>query len=119
PSVAGEVIGVRMGLQHADEPDVVMFRFRQHRLDVKGRVDDDRHTLVLVADEVTGAAQVVVQELLEEHGATLAPVTAMNPKAAPMLWLRPRPARAPRRAGAGRTSRSRRGRRASARRASG
>jgi hypothetical protein len=36
---------------------------------------------VLIADEVTGTAEVVVQELLEEHAATLPPVAAMNPKA--------------------------------------
>jgi hypothetical protein len=91
-SVAGDVIGVRVRLEDAHEPDLAAFRLRQYRLDVVGRVDDDRDALLLVADEVAGATQIVVQELLEEHGATLPPASAMYPKAAPV--------RAPRRAGA-------------------
>ena len=83
-SVAGDVIGVRVRLEDADEPDVATLGLRQHRLDVVGRVDDDRDAGVLVADEVAGAAQIVVQELLEEHGATLPPASAMYPKAAPV-----------------------------------
>ena len=66
-SVAGDVIGVRVRLEDADEPDLAAFRLRQYRLDVVGRVDDDRDALVLVADEVAGAAQIVVQELLEQE----------------------------------------------------
>ena len=115
-SVAGDVIGVRVRLDDADEPDVAAFRLRQHRLDVVRRVDDDREAGVLVADEVAGAAEIVVQKLLEEHGATLPPASAMYPKAAPAGQGRRLPARAPRRAAAARTSRSRGGRRASARR---
>src|SRR3954449_6874300 len=106
-----------MCLDDADEPDLAASRLRQHRLDVIRRVDDDRDAGVLVADEVAGAAQIVVQELLEEHGATLPPAPAMYPKAAPLG--RRLPARAPRPAAASRTSRSRAGRRASARRSSG
>ena len=83
PSVTGDVIGVRVGLEDADEPNTVMLRRREHRLDVVGRIDDDRDTGVLVTDEVGGAAQVVVQELLEKHGATVPPASAMYPKAAP------------------------------------
>lgn len=114
--VTRDVVGVRVRLEHADEADAAVLRLRQHRLDVVGRVDDDRDALVLVADEVTGAAQVVVQELLEQHGATVPPASAMYPKAPSAAAGRARPGRAPRRAAAGRTSRSRTGRRASARR---
>ena len=52
PSVAGDVIGVRVRLEDADEPDVAALRLRQHRLDVVRRIDDDRDARVLVADEV-------------------------------------------------------------------
>ena len=93
--VAGDVIGVRVRLEDADEPDAAALGLRQHGLDVVRRVDDDRDAGLLVADEVRGAAQVVVQELLEQHGATLPPVSAMYPKAAPGAR-----ARAPRRAAA-------------------
>src|SRR3954453_2332753 len=115
--MARDVIGVRVGLEDADEPDFAAFGLRQHGLGVVRRVDDDRDAGVLLADEGAGAAQIVVQELLEEHGATLPPASAMYPKAAPLG--RRLPARAPRRAAASRTSRSRAGRRASARRSSG
>ena len=83
PSVTGDVIGVRVRLEHADEPDVAAFGLRQHRVDVVRRVDDDRDAGVLVADEVRGAAQIVVEELLEQHGATVPPASAMYPKAPP------------------------------------
>src|SRR6476646_5138902 len=99
-SVARNVVGVRVRLENADQPNVVAVRGREHGVDVIGRVDDDRDAGVLVAHEVRGAAQIVVQELLEEHGATLPPAPAMYPKAAPAGFPRPRPARAPRRAGA-------------------
>jgi hypothetical protein len=84
PAVARDVIRMRVRLEDADEPDTLAFRLRQHGLDRIGRVDDDRDACVLVADEIRGAAQVVVQKLLEQHGATLTPVAAMNPKAAPV-----------------------------------
>jgi hypothetical protein len=82
-SVTRDVIGVRVCLEDADEPDLMAFRRRQQRLDVIRGVDDDRNAAVLVPDEIRGAAQVVVQELLEQHGATLPPASAMYPKAAP------------------------------------
>ena len=100
PSVTGDVVGVGVRLEHADEADAPALRLRQHRLDEVRRVDDDRDALVLVADEIAGAAQVVVQELREEHGATLPPASAMYPKAPPAGPPRARPARAPRRAAA-------------------
>src|SRR5690348_15833709 len=94
----------------SDEPDAMMFSPGPQRVDVVGRIDDDREALVLVTDEGTGAAQIVVQELPEEHGATQAPASAMYPKVPPAR------AHAPRRAPAARTSRSRTGTRWSARR---
>jgi hypothetical protein len=84
PAVTGDVIRMGVRLEDADEPDTLALRLRQHGLDRIGRVDDDRDACVLVADEIRGAAQVVVQKLLEQHGATLTPVAAMNPKAAPV-----------------------------------
>jgi hypothetical protein len=84
PAVTRDVIRVRVRLEDADEPDTLALRPRQHGLDRVRRVDDDRDACVLVADEIRGAAQVVVQKLLEQHGATLTPVAAMNPKAAPV-----------------------------------
>jgi hypothetical protein len=82
PAVTGDVIRMGVRLEDADEPDTLALRLRQHGLDRVRRVDDDRDACVLVPDEITGAAQVVVQKLFEQHGATLTPVAAMNPKAA-------------------------------------
>ena len=66
-SVPRDVVCVRVRLDDADEPDVAPLRLREDCLDCVGRVDDDRNAGVLIADEVTGAAQVIVQELLEEE----------------------------------------------------
>ena len=51
-AVAGDVVGVRVRLEHADEADVAARRLLQQRLDRVRRVDDDRDAGVLVADEV-------------------------------------------------------------------
>ncbi len=51
-AVAGDVVGVRVRLEHGDEPDPVKGTLIQIRLDCVGRIDDDGHTGVLVADEV-------------------------------------------------------------------
>ncbi len=73
-AVARDVVGVRVRLDDADEPDVAPLCFLDDRLDRVRRIDDDRHAGVLVPDEVAGAAEIVVQELLEEHRPTLPPV---------------------------------------------
>ena len=48
-------------------PDAAPLRLLEERLDREGRVDDDRDPRVLVADEVRRAAEVVVDELREDH----------------------------------------------------
>ena len=77
-AVAGDVVGVRVRLQHADEAHAPPLRLLQHGLDRVRRVDDDGDAGMLVTDEVGGAAQIVVQELLEQHGPTLTPAPATN-----------------------------------------
>ena len=66
-AVAGDVVGVRVRLEHADEPYPAPLGLERGRLDREWRVDDDGDPFVLVADEVRGAAEVVVQELREDH----------------------------------------------------
>jgi hypothetical protein len=51
-AVSRDVIGVRVRLEDADEPDTLPFRLRQHRFDVVRRIDDHRDARMLVADEV-------------------------------------------------------------------
>src|SRR3954449_7634392 len=67
-SVTRDVVCVRVSLERTDEHDVVALRLGEHRLDVVRRIDDYPNAGTLVANQVRGAAQVVVQELLEEHG---------------------------------------------------
>ena len=68
PSVSGEVVGVRVRLDRADDVDVALRGFGEVLLDREGRIDDDRVTGTGIADEVGGAAERVVDELREDHG---------------------------------------------------
>ena len=66
-SVAGEVVGVGVRLEHADQPHVLSRASLEVLLDRVRRVDDHRCPLVLVADQVRRAAEAVVDELVEDH----------------------------------------------------
>ena len=68
PPVAGEVIGVRVGLDRADDAHVALRGLVEVLLDREGRVDDDRVARSRVADEIRGASERVVDELREDHG---------------------------------------------------
>ena len=68
-AVAGEVVGVRVRLDDADDLDAALIRLRQHALDRVRRIDDRGDACFLVTDQVRRAPEIVVQELLEEHGA--------------------------------------------------
>ena len=67
PPVPGHVIGVRVRLEDAHDPHVVPGRLLEVLLDRVGGVDDDRFARVLVPDEIGGAAEIVVDELPEQH----------------------------------------------------
>src|SRR5919201_2828751 len=71
PAVAGDVVGVRVRLEDALDPDVPAGRLLEVRLDRVGRIDDDRDARVLVTDEVRAATEPLVHELTEEHAPTL------------------------------------------------
>ncbi len=66
-AVARDVVGVRVRLEHPHEPDAVARGLLEVRLDRVGRIDHDGDAGLLVSDEVRGAAEVVVDELAEEH----------------------------------------------------
>ena len=51
-AVAGDVVGVRVRLEHGDELEPAAGALIQILLDRVGRIDDDGHSGVLVADEV-------------------------------------------------------------------
>ena len=68
PAVAGDVIGVGVRLEYADKLDLVLRRRVQILLDGESGIDDDRLPRLLVADEIRGAPEIVVDELSKEHG---------------------------------------------------
>ena len=71
--VARHVVGVRVRLEHAHDPHAGLGGGREVRLDRERGVDHDRLARVRVADEVRAAAEVVVDELAEEHARTVTP----------------------------------------------
>ncbi len=68
PPVTRDVVGVRVGLEHADDAHLPPLRLGEQRLDRIRRIDRHRLVCAFAADQVGGAPEVVVQELLEEHG---------------------------------------------------
>ncbi len=78
PAVPGDVVGVRVRLEDGRQPDAASLRLFEVLLDPVCGVDYDRNAGVLVTDEVGGAAEIVVDELLEQHRSTLAPDTAIS-----------------------------------------
>ena len=68
PTVAGEVIRVRMRLDHPDEADVASVGLLEILLDRESGIDDHCVARARVADEVRGTAERVVDELGEDHG---------------------------------------------------
>jgi copper transport protein len=80
PAVPGDVVGVCVSLEDADDPDVAAGGIIQQRFDCVRRIDRDRTTGVLVADDVRGTTEIIVDELAEKHGPKLPLPTAMSPE---------------------------------------
>ena len=67
PAVSRDVVGVVVGLEHVLDPDAVQPAEPQVGLDDPLRVDHRGDARAGVADQVGGAAQVLVQDLAKEH----------------------------------------------------
>ena len=67
PTMPGKVVGVGVGLDDADDLDPALRRRREHGRDRVRGIDDHGDAGILVADQVGRTAEVVVQELLEQH----------------------------------------------------
>ena len=67
--VPRDMVGVGVRLERAHDPDVEPLGLRERPLDRERRVDDERLARLLAPDEVRRAAEVVVQQLREQHGA--------------------------------------------------
>ena len=71
PAVAGDVVGVVVRLQHVLDPHPVQSGEVPVGVDVPLRVDHGGDAGVAVGDQVGGAAEVLVDDLAEEHWAVL------------------------------------------------
>ncbi len=78
PTVSGDVVGVCVRLDRPDDPHPAPLGLLQDRLDRERRVDDCRDRGVFVTHEITRTAQIVVQELVEDHDPTVAPGPAID-----------------------------------------
>ena len=67
PAVAGDVVGVVVGLQHVLDPHPVQAGEVDVGVDVPLRIDHRGDAGRRVADQVGGAAEVLVDDLSEEH----------------------------------------------------
>ena len=85
PAVAGDVVGVRVRLDGADDPKAAPLRLGEQWLDLERGVDERGDSRLLVADQVTRAPEIVVQELVEDHDATVAPGVAISPEVRQVL----------------------------------
>ena len=67
PSVAGHMVGVRVRFEHTLEPHPFPLGRFEILVDREGRIDHDRLAGGIVADQVGGAAKIVVDELAKKH----------------------------------------------------
>ena len=68
PPVAGDVVGVVVGLQHVADPHPVQAGQAPVGIDVPLRVDHGGDARFAIGDQVGGAAEILVDYLTEEHG---------------------------------------------------
>ncbi len=66
-AMSGDVIGVVVGLEDVSDADAEVARELQVLVDLETRIHDRRDALVLVADEVGRAPQIVMYQLSEDH----------------------------------------------------
>ena len=66
-SVAGDVVGVRVRLEHPHDPDGLVLGDLQVLLDRVSGIDHERLARGGIADQVGGAAEIVVDELAKQH----------------------------------------------------
>ncbi len=75
-AMAGDVIGVVVGLKYVLDRYPGIASQREVLVDLEPRIDDRGVTRLLVADEIGGASKIVVGDLAEDHAATSAPSTS-------------------------------------------
>ena len=66
--VSRDVVGVRVRLERARDLHALLLGRCEVLLDRVGGIDDNRLLRLLIADEIRRAAEIVVDELPEDHG---------------------------------------------------
>ena len=66
-AVTGDVVGVVVGLEHVVDAHAEVAGELEVVVDLEPRVDHGRRARRVVADEVRGAAEIVVRDLAEYH----------------------------------------------------
>ena len=74
PPVPGEMVGVRVRLEHPHDAYAQALRLLEIRLDRVRRVDDHRLAALLIADQIGRAAEILVDALMEDHCKTTVPM---------------------------------------------
>ena len=100
PAVPRDVVRVVVGLEHVVDRDTEVARELEVLADLEAGVDHRGHAGVVVANEVGGAAEVVVDDLPEDHAAIIATARRLEtriiltilggrvaPRPAPLLLL--------------------------------
>ena len=67
PAVPGDMVGVRVRLDRPDDPETPALGLLEQRLDREGGIDEHGNAGFFVSHEVTRAAEIAVQELVEDH----------------------------------------------------
>ena len=76
--MAGDVVGVRVRLDRSYDPKPAPLGLVEQRLDRKRRIDEHGDAGFVVSHEVTRTSEIAVQELVEDHDATVAPGPAIT-----------------------------------------
>ncbi len=84
--VPGDVVGVVVGLEHVLDRDPPVAGQLEVLVDLKARVDDRGDPGPLVADQIRGATEVVVGDLLEEHRPQPALLSAAGARCECRAW---------------------------------
>ena len=75
---APDVVRVRMCLDRADDPYLARLGLGEQRLDLERGVDHHRDPRLLVSHQIGRTPEIVVHELMEDHGATVAAGPAIS-----------------------------------------
>ena len=77
-AVPGDVVGMRVRLEHAHDPHACPFGLLEVELDRVSGIYEHRVAGFLVADQIGRAAEIIVHKLSEQHVSTTLPMFAAS-----------------------------------------